>query len=109
MNIVPIQNIEFDDAATSAMGEAFDKACNSLRNFGSAPEIIATLIIAAAKNGERDPTRLHEQVLEAFGIDDRSMLVVSVGNAPPSLPMLWSRMQRDLREPGPPEPGSRLH
>jgi hypothetical protein len=88
MNIVPIQNVAFDDAATSAMGEAFDKACKSLRNFGCAPEIIATLIIAAAKNGERDPTRLHEQVLEAFGINETSMIFVSVGRAPPTQPTL---------------------
>ena len=36
MTIIPIQNVWFDDAATLAMGEAFDKACKSLRNFGSA-------------------------------------------------------------------------
>ena len=64
MTIIPIQNVWFDDAATLAMGEAFDNACKSLRNFGSAvPAIIADLIIAAAKNGERDPDRLYEQVL----------------------------------------------
>ena len=62
------------------MGEAFDQACKSLRNFGSAvPEIIANRIIEAAKNGERDPARLYEQALKAFGIDDMSMPVVSVG------------------------------
>ena len=27
MAITPIQNVWFDDAATSAMGEAFDRAC----------------------------------------------------------------------------------
>ena len=81
MTITPIQNVWFDDAATSAMGEAFDRACKSLQNFGSAvPAIIADLIIAAAKNGERDPVRLYEQVLKAFGIEDTSMLVVSVGS-----------------------------
>ena len=83
MHIVPIPNVEFDDAATLAMGKAFDQACKSLRNFGSAPEIVANLIIAAAKNGERDPTRLHEKVLEAFGIKDTSMIFVSVGRDPP--------------------------
>jgi len=36
MNIMPIQNVWFDDAATLAMGEAFDHACKSLRNLGSA-------------------------------------------------------------------------
>ena len=50
MNIIPIQNVWFDDAATSAMGEAFDRACELLRSSGSAvPEIIANLIIQAAK------------------------------------------------------------
>jgi hypothetical protein len=99
--ITPIQNVWFDDAATLAMGEAFDNACRSLRNLGSAvPEIIAYRIIAAAKVGERDPARLYEQALKTFGIEDMSMLVVSVGRDPPSQPTLWSRMQRDVREPG---------
>jgi hypothetical protein len=80
MNNIPIHNVWFDDAATLAMGEAFDRACKSLQNFGSAvPPIIANLIIAAAKNGERNPGRLSEQVLKAYGIDDMSMLLVSVG------------------------------
>ena len=82
MNIHSDPNIWFDDTATSAMGEAFDKACKSLRYLGSgctAREIIATRIIEAAENGERDPARLHEQALIPFGIEDMSMLVVSVG------------------------------
>ena len=75
MIVIPTQNTWFDDAATLAMGEAFDSACKSLRNFGSAvPAIIADLIIAAAKNGERDPGRLYEQVLNDYGIDDSSKL-----------------------------------
>jgi hypothetical protein len=94
MAITPIQNVWFDDAATLAMGEAFDNACKSLQNFGSAvPEIIAYRIIAAAKAGERDPARLYEQALKTFGIDDMSMLVVSVGRDPPSQRMLRSRKQ----------------
>ncbi|MGA8419704.1 MAG: hypothetical protein WB691_08105 [Pseudolabrys sp.] len=57
MTIIPTQNVWFDAAATLAMGEAFDRACKSLRNFGSAvPAIIADLIIAAAKNW-RAPSR----------------------------------------------------
>ena len=86
MNIIPNQNFEFDDAATLAMGEAFDRACKSLRNFGSActaREIIATRIIEAAENGERDPARLHEQALIPFGFEDMSILVFSVGRDPP--------------------------
>ena len=100
MDTTPTQDIWFDDTATSAMGEAFDNACKSLRNFGSAvPEIIANHIIAAAKAGERDAARLYEQALEVFDIDDTSMLFVSVGHDAPSQPTLRSRTQRDLREP----------
>ena len=79
MNIHSAPNIWFDDAATSAMGKAFDLACKSLQDFGSAPEIVANLIIATAKDGERDAARLYEQALQAFGIEDKSMLVVNVG------------------------------
>jgi hypothetical protein len=82
MNIVSIRGASFDDAATLAMGEAFDRACVSLPRFRtSVPvrEIIARRIIEAAKNGERDPARLYEQALIPFGIEDMSMLVVSVG------------------------------
>ena len=81
MNTTPIQNVWFDDAATLAMGEAFDNACKTLQNFGSAvPAIIADRIIALARNGERDPVRLYEQALIFFGIYDTSMLFVSVGD-----------------------------
>ena len=81
-----IQYDSFDDAATLAMGEAFDRACVSLRRFGSlvtARELIAKRIIVAVRNGERDPIRLCEQALIPFGIEDMSMLVVSVGRDPP--------------------------
>ena len=82
MNSIPIQKpLWFDDAATSAMGEAFDNACRSLGNFESAvPEIIANRIIAAAQVGEREAARLYAQALKDFGIEDTSMLVVSVGS-----------------------------
>ena len=86
MSSIPTQHVAFDDTATSAMGEAFDKACKSLRSFGTARtarEIIAKRIVAVARNGERDPARLHEQALIPFGIEDMSILVVSVGRDPP--------------------------
>ena len=98
MAITPIQNVRFDDAATLAMGEAFDHACKSLQGFGSAvPAIVANFIIAAAKNGERDPGRLYEQVLADYGIEDTSMPLIGVGG--PSLPTLRSRTQPD-QKPG---------
>ena len=95
MNVIPIQHlsfddpfqdVSFDDAVTLAMGEAFRRACKSLRRFGSlitARELIAKRIIGAAKNGERDPARLCEQALIPFGIEDLSMLVISVGRKSP--------------------------
>ena len=46
-------------------------------------EIIAKRIVAVARNGERDPARLCRQALIPFGIEDMSMLVVSVGPKPP--------------------------
>ena len=86
MNIIPIQDVFFDDEAILAMGAAFDQACSSLRHFARAEkvrEIIAKRIIEAAKNGERDPIRLHSQAIMGFSIDDMSMPVVSVGRNPP--------------------------
>jgi len=107
MNIIPIQNVWFDDAATLAMGEAFDNACKSLQNFGSAvPEIIANRIIAAAKNGERDSARLYEQALKVFGMDDTSMLVVSVGRDPPRPNLRFDHASSVIRE-SPVNPRSR--
>jgi hypothetical protein len=66
MNIVPIQYSYFDDKAIRAMGAAFDQACRSLRHFAHfdrVPELVAKRIIEAAKNGERDPIRLHWQAV----------------------------------------------
>lgn len=82
MNTIPIRNVWFDGVATSAMGEAFDHACVSLRRIGRSAnvrEIIAKRIIAAAKTGERDPIRLCEQALIPFGIEDMSMPVLGAG------------------------------
>ena len=62
----------FDDRATQIMGEAFDRACKELHDTGQ-PEIvyrvIANRIIEAVKNGERDPIRLRNAGLAAFGAD----------------------------------------
>jgi len=83
MNIVPSQDIfvVFDDEAIRAMGAAFDQACRSLRHFAHLDrvrELVAKRIIEAAKNGERDPIRLHWQAVMGFSIDDVSMPVDSV-------------------------------
>jgi hypothetical protein len=84
MNIVPSQDLflVFDDKAVRAMGAAFDQACRSLRyfaDFGRVHELVAKRIIEAAKNGERDPIRLHWQAVMGYSIDDVSMPADSVG------------------------------
>jgi hypothetical protein len=75
MNIRPfIHHDMFDDRALHAMGEAFDKACDALGNFGegvTVREIIAKRIVEVAKTGERDPSRLYRQAMDAMGIDEK--------------------------------------
>ena len=69
MKFIPIKDVSFDNTTTLAMGEAFDHACMSLRRFRTlitARELIAKRIIAAAKNGERDPTGLRTH--DALGL-----------------------------------------
>ena len=70
MNVIALfKDASFDAAATHAMGEAFDRACFSLREFGHSDlvhEIIAKRIIAVAKTGVLDPDRLYAQARQAF-------------------------------------------
>jgi len=76
MIIAANQDVWFDDAATSAMGEAFAHACKTLGNFESGASVtIADLIIQAARNGGRDPSRLYEHVSKNFGVEDGLMPV----------------------------------
>jgi hypothetical protein len=84
MNIVPNQDLffVFDDKEIRAMEAAFDQACRSLRHFAHFDrmrELVAKRIIEAAKNGERDPIRLHWQAVMGFSVDDVSMTVDRVG------------------------------
>jgi hypothetical protein len=83
MNIVPNQDLffVFDDEAVRAMGAAFDQACHSFRNFAHFERVrvlVAKRIIEAAKNGERDPIRLHWQAVMGFSFDEVSIPVDSV-------------------------------
>ena len=60
----------FDDSATKVMGEAFDAACKDLHDTGQPDivyEVVATRIIEATKSGERDPDKLRDWALTAFG------------------------------------------
>jgi hypothetical protein len=90
MNIVPFQDVSFDDVATLAMGAAFDQACSSLRHFARADrvrELVANRIIEAAKSGELDPVQLHSQAIMGFSIDRVSVPIVSVAGDAPSRSM----------------------
>ncbi len=63
----------FDDRVTQIMGEAFDSACQDLRDKGQPPivyEVIAKRIIEAAKAGERDLVRLRNAALTALGFNE---------------------------------------
>ena len=63
----------FDDHATQLMGEAFEAACKELHDKGQPTivyEVIAKRIIDAARKGERDPVRLRNIGLAAFGLKD---------------------------------------
>ena len=54
------------------MGEAFDHACKELHDKGQPEivyEVIANRIIEAVMNGERDPIRLRNAGLAAFGTE----------------------------------------
>jgi hypothetical protein len=39
MNVIPTQNVWFDDTTTVAMGEAFDRTCKSLQIIGDAVSV----------------------------------------------------------------------
>jgi hypothetical protein len=63
----------FDDATILAMCLAFDRTCRSLQACGVAAtvqESVAIRIIEVAMQGERDPDRLHDEVLKALDIEE---------------------------------------
>ncbi len=89
MNMCLIQDVVFDDEATRLMGIAFDRACTSLPQYSghfAVREIIAKRIVAAAKNGERNPIRLLRSALKPFHIE-------------PSMPMPRAGVGRGARIP----------
>jgi hypothetical protein len=61
----------FAPEATAAIGEAFDTACEELRDVGQLQmvrRLIAQRIIAAARKGDLDPARLRAAALSGFPI-----------------------------------------
>ena len=64
-----VPRVVFDDADTCIMGEAFDAACEEVRDDGQPPlarEAMAKRIIDAARAGERDVNRLREAALSGL-------------------------------------------
>ena len=64
----------FNDAATQAMGQAFDAACKALHDKGQPSvvyEVMARRIIAAARAGERDVLQLRNAALQALAKSSR--------------------------------------
>jgi hypothetical protein len=47
-------------------------------------ELVAKRIIEAAKNGERDPIRLHWQAVMGFSFDERRSLLIAYAASSPS-------------------------
>jgi hypothetical protein len=59
-----------DEHATKVIGEAFDAACRDLAEAEQPSvlyEAVAKRIIELAKSGERDPNKLRDRALTAFG------------------------------------------
>ena len=70
--VIPfLRDVSFDPDATHIMGKAFDGACKELHGIGQSDlvkTVIAKRIIEMAKTGERDPSRLCDRALQAFGL-----------------------------------------
>jgi hypothetical protein len=66
-----LDELSFDPEIKSVMSQAFVSACKALGDVGQ-PEMVNTVlakrIIAIAKTGERDPNRLCDRALQAFGL-----------------------------------------
>ncbi len=65
------QGTAFEPEVCQGLGEAFERACQSLHDVGQpdiVKEVIAKRIIELARCGERDPERLCEQALQGFGV-----------------------------------------
>jgi hypothetical protein len=63
-----------DACARKAIDEAFYAACNDLRDTGQPSriyEMVARHIVEAVRSGERDPEKLRDRALTAFGRKQR--------------------------------------
>ena len=65
------QDTSFDPETAHIMDQAFECAFRTLRDFGQpvlVKDIIAKRIMDIARTGERDPNRLCNRALQAFGL-----------------------------------------
>ena len=67
------------------------------------PAIVAYFIVAAAKNGERDPGRLYQQVLADYGVPDTSMLFIGVSDPLPCPCLRCCHALGVIKSPVPPQ------
>jgi hypothetical protein len=73
-SILPfLREAVFEPEQTRAMSLAFDRACLSIKNDrdGLVREVLAKCILAHAQQGEKDPDRLCDAALAAFGIQQQ--------------------------------------
>ena len=73
----------FDYQVTAAVTEAYEKASQSMLDWGQPDiirEIIGKRIIDLASKGERDPDELCEQALKSFGFSESPRLQPSAPN-----------------------------
>ena len=56
----------FVPETTAAMGEAFEAVCSEFHLAHGSKELVATRIIAAARQGELDPVRLRMKAVVGF-------------------------------------------
>jgi hypothetical protein len=66
--------LAFDPEVTLALGLAFDEVCRALfvpEAANTVREAIADKIIHLARQGEHDPNRLRDTVLQQIGVADR--------------------------------------
>jgi DNA-binding PadR family transcriptional regulator len=89
-----LRDHSFDDAATRAMGQAFDRVCYALGECGKSEAIqesLAKRIIELAKKGETlDPYRLCDEALQAITATKSKQLAEQAKNIP-LRPLLQSR------------------
>jgi hypothetical protein len=64
---------EFDPEMSAVMAEAYDRVCQSMRDWGQPliiAEIIAKRIIKLAADGERNPDKLCDRALKSLGFGE---------------------------------------